>query len=959
MKKINYKATSGSIGSSNKKTPMHRSFFKYVTVKTNMSNLQSLSDDDVEKHYQLLKSGGFNYQKYDEFYLLLEYVCSRHVKINDKTLNPEEVIKAAFGMAKPIAINYIKDNILDELRDSVLELAEESFNFSTLSNALSFVTVNPNNVKEIKRAKTMLEIRKENIERGKLAIQKINQQRIDIENSDKGANVQKASELFELNVMFRPGIGWICFHEGEPGDPKLDFEGGHGLSHIRAKRAYIIQALKDSNQLDESIHDRSVDDVLNNMIHLISTCANFEKVDDTRIVIRNGKNVVALDKEKVPFTVRKYMENNRNEYADKTNESILEIKKSPLLGKYFSPGSNEAWIISSYESIYEYENKMTNTGIAESAGFASMLQRVNPKLCPRHLFTKEHVTGSQETTKSSGESLSTALRTVNLGRARKAVGAAAVQLDPKLSHDQTEGKQKMKDGIMERAAGSRYSTQRKTFSSTRPRECCQVESSLMELTLKEKFELQKIAREGMERLQASIADPDERQKVEDEVRDALDKLNGTSSVVAKSNIQAIAPIKPEVISDLSILFNDKRMIEFGERAISHLLLNNYNGEGKIKASTDAIQYAMYNKKFGWISFEWGNPGVYPPNFKDVQSKKNYFANVNPKQLFSHGYGLSHTLAKRLWEEKNIVECSGQDALEIIELIPKAIMYGNIQNKGNKIEIRYNNNVVVLAKARNTKKRGRPLIVVKDKRLLKALKKTESWLITSFLSTNTYTVNFNEIGNVFESAGVESCRRVTCGHYTGEAAHTPAPVPNKLLATWFGAHLAQPDNNAGRALYGYESGGPSHPFLSTHHEKKRWQDMVGAADSVDSTLSHDQTEGKQKMKDGIMERAAGSRYSTIFAMLDMAQGIEGYLRVIDAAFEEPEEPKELSVPTPLFDSMMAGEFDDLGWRNFAKLCERIIMEEGKAAADLRDAIRNYIQKHEPSGGYKIPKELLVA
>ena len=479
----------------------------------------------------------------------------------------------------------------------------------------------------------------------------------------------------------------------------------------------------------------------------------------------------------------------------------------------------------------------------------------------------------------------------------------------------------------------------------------------MKLTLPDKFTLQKVVREGTARLQAGIADPDERQKVQDEVRDALDKLNGTSSVVAKSNIQGIAPIKPEVISDLSILFNDKRMIALGERAISHLLLSNYNGEGKIKASTDSIQHAMYNKNIGWISFEWGTPGIYPPIFKDVQSKKSYFANVSPKDLFLHGYGLSHTLAKRLWEEKNIVECSGQDALEIIELIPKAIMHGNTQNKGNKIVIRYNNNVVVLAKAQNTKKRGSPLIVVKDKRLLNTLKKTDNWLITSYLSTNTYTVNFNETGNVFESAGVESCRRVTWGHYTGEVAHTPTPVPNKLLATkLFGAHLAQPDNNAGRALYGYESGGPSHPFLSTHHEKKRWQDMVGAADSVDLTLSHDQAEGKEKMKDSIMERAAGSRYSAIFAMLDRAQGVEDYLRVLDAAFEEP---KELSVPTPLFDQLVAGEFDDLGWRNFAKLCERIIMEEGKAAADLRDAIRNYIKKHEPSGGYKIPKELLVA
>ncbi len=51
----------------------------------------------------------------------------------------------------------------------------------------------------------------------------------------------------------------------------------------------------------------------------------------------------------------------------------------------------------------------------------------------------------------------------------------------------------------------------------------------MKLTLKEKFELQKVAREGTERLQAGIADPDERQKVQDEVRDALDKLTGETT----------------------------------------------------------------------------------------------------------------------------------------------------------------------------------------------------------------------------------------------------------------------------------------------------------------------------------------------------------------------------------------------------------------------------------------------
>ena len=55
-------------------------------------------------------------------------------------------------------------------------------------------------------------------------------------------------------------------------------------------------------------------------------------------------------------------------------------------------------------------------------------------------------------------------------------------------------------------------------------------------------------------------------------------------------------------------------------------------------------------------------------------------------------------------------------------------------------------------------------------------------------------------------------------------------------------------------------------------------------------------------------------------------------------------------TPLYDRLVAGDFNGLPWEEFARLCDRITKEENVPWTELHKYISAYVDENEPEGGY---------
>ncbi len=79
-----------------------------------------------------------------------------------------------------------------------------------------------------------------------------------------------------------------------------------------------------------------------------------------------------------------------------------------------------------------------------------------------------------------------------------------------------------------------------------------------------------------------------------------------------------------------------------------------------------------------------------------------------------------------------------------------------------------------------------------------------------------------------------------------------------------------------------------------------------------------------------------------AEMKQAKSWEDIYNVLASAFETP--------ATPLYDQLVAGEFNDLHWEEFARICDRITKEENVSWPELHKYILAYVDENEPEGGY---------
>lgn len=118
--------------------------------------------------------------------------------------------------------------------------------------------------------------------------------------------------------------------------------------------------------------------------------------------------------------------------------------------------------------------------------------------------------------------------------------------------------------------------------------------------------------------------------------------------------------------------------------------------------------------------------------------------------------------------------------------------------------------------------------------------------------------------------------------------------------------------------------------------------MGATDSIKETVPQDSLKSN-----AILERAAPKSILLERKRLEVANAKtwDDIYNIFVDAFS----PKR---KTPLYDRLVAGEFNSLPWRSFVTMIERITLEENIALAEMYDPICNYLTENEPLGGYNI-------
>lgn len=89
-----------------------------------------------------------------------------------------------------------------------------------------------------------------------------------------------------------------------------------------------------------------------------------------------------------------------------------------------------------------------------------------------------------------------------------------------------------------------------------------------------------------------------------------------------------------------------------------------------------------------------------------------------------------------------------------------------------------------------------------------------------------------------------------------------------------------------------------------------------------------------------------------AELKQAKDWDDVYNVLASAFEGQS-------AKPLYDQLVAGDFNGLQWRQFANMCDRITKEEDVPWTDIHEYILVYIDKNEQDGGYNFDAVLQAA
>ncbi len=181
--------------------------------------------------------------------------------------------------------------------------------------------------------------------------------------------------------------------------------------------------------------------------------------------------------------------------------------------------------------------------------------------------------------------------------------------------------------------------------------------------------------------------------------------------------------------------------DFDEAILESAIATPYNVEENIKRGKIAMQHviashkfeprAMYRKDIGWIGFEWGEPGVFPPKWKNRERALNWWDHLKDKySLFKKGYGISHIIAKRDWEGQFIKEFLGQKGMDVAYKMVDVIARGKSRREGQYMFLEH---------------AGYRAILRKPAPKYKEAKKDEDWLLTG------YKINTSGYEFVFESA----------------------------------------------------------------------------------------------------------------------------------------------------------------------------------------------------------------
>ncbi len=80
-----------------------------------------------------------------------------------------------------------------------------------------------------------------------------------------------------------------------------------------------------------------------------------------------------------------------------------------------------------------------------------------------------------------------------------------------------------------------------------------------------------------------------------------------------------------------------------------------------------------------------------------------------------------------------------------------------------------------------------------------------------------------------------------------------------------------------------------------------------------------------------------------AEMKQAKSWDDIYNVLASAFEGKS-------ATPLYDQLVAGDFNGLHWEEFARICDRITKEENVPWTELHWYISAYVDENEPEGGY---------
>lgn len=138
---------------------------------------------------------------------------------------------------------------------------------------------------------------------------------------------------------------------------------------------------------------------------------------------------------------------------------------------------------------------------------------------------------------------------------------------------------------------------------------------------------------------------------------------------------------------------------------------------------------------------------------------------------------------------------------------------------------------------------------------------------------------------------------------------------------------------------YQGSPPEH---SMQHAISERSHVLGATDSMGNTVH----QGTQK-SNGIFERAAVDLTLLERKRLEISQA-----KTWDDIYNIFVDAFTLKRKTPLYDRLVAGEFNALPWRSFVAMVERITLEENIAFSEMYRAICNYLTENEPLDGYNI-------